>query len=221
MVVTLWVCQRHIVQYTTHEALGDVDINGLVLEGKELDELTHAVRAVVEGEDGVVLLDAGRLVPKDEGLDKLVGNASLVRGLKGLDGVLGVLALVVHEGVNSDLDAVPALVAVHGVVAANEGDELTGTNLLGSVKEVLDVLGRRLGGSVTAVAERVDVDVRDTSLLSGTDEGEEVVDVRVHTTVREEAHEVDAAVAVLGALESLDDCRLLLELVVLDRCGSE
>jgi hypothetical protein len=62
----------------------------------------------------------------------------------------------------------------------------------------------------------VNVDVSNALLLGGANEGKEVVDVRVNTTVGQETHEVKASVGSLGVLEAGNDQGLLLELVVLD-----
>jgi hypothetical protein len=165
----------------------------------------------------ILTLQTSRLVTKDEGLDELVGLVLGVAVLDGLDRVIGLGALALDESIDGHLDAVPALVTVHGVVAANKSDELANANLLDSLKELLDVLVGRLGSSVAAVAEGVDVDVLDALLLGGTEEGEEVGDVRVNTAVREESHGVQAATVLLRALQALDNGRLVLELVLLDR----
>lgn len=161
-------------------------------------------------------LDPGGLVAKDEGLDELVSLVLLVAFLDCLDWVISLGALALDKGVNCDLDALPALVTVHSVVTSNEGDKLTGTDLLESIEELLDVLGRRPGSGVATISEGVNVHVLNALLLGSADEGEQVVDVGVDTTVREKTHEVKATAIFLCVLESLDDVRLLLEFVGLD-----
>lgn len=161
-------------------------------------------------------LDAGSVVAEDERLDKLVSDTILVALLDSLDGVVRLFALALDERVNGNLDSVPSLVTVHGVVAADKGDKLTNANLLGSVEELLDVDGGALRGSVTAITKGVDVHVLNAGLLGGAEEGEKMLDVRVDTTVRQQTHEVEATAVLLRVLEALDNERLLLEVVVLD-----
>jgi hypothetical protein len=62
----------------------------------------------------------------------------------------------------------------------------------------------------------MDVDVLDTLCLGGLDEGEEVADVRVNTTVRDQTTEVDSRTVLLGPFERCNDVGLLGELLLLD-----
>lgn len=39
----------------THEVLGDLNVNGPLIESEKRGQFAHAVRTVVEGEDGVVV----------------------------------------------------------------------------------------------------------------------------------------------------------------------
>ena len=104
------------------------------------------------------------------------------RMLRGVN-ILALLTLALDKTVNSDLYALPALVTVHGVVAADGGSDLTILALLEELLELLGIASGRAGRSVATIAKEVDVDVRDTLLLGGLEESLEVVDVRVDTTV--------------------------------------
>ena len=84
------------------------------------------------------------------------------------------------------------------------------------VEDGLHVAGSRLGVRVAAVTEEVDVDLGHADLLGHVEQAEEVVDVRVHTAVGDQTEQVQAAVALLGASEALDDVVDLVELALLD-----
>src|SRR5688572_30007519 len=77
--------------------------------------------------------------------------------------------------------ALPALVAIHGVVpATHRGDALAG-----QLREVLD---RRVRGDVPSVRERMDPRL----LRRETKQRTQVVDVRVNPAVGDETQQVDA-----------------------------
>jgi hypothetical protein len=157
-----------------------------------LRELPRAIGAEVEEDGGVALRVEARSAVDDDGLDELVGDASVIARLHGRDRIVRVLALAVHDGAQRPLGAVPAVVAVHRVVAAGHGRNPVD----GQLGEVVNRRGR---GHVAAVGERVD-----PRLLRR--EGQqrlEVVDVRVHTSVRHQAEQVDALPALEGGAQGL------------------
>jgi hypothetical protein len=66
------------------------------------------------------------------GLQELIRLVLLVPRLNRLDIVtaLDSLAFPINEALHCNLDAVPALVAVHGIVASHDGRDFTDTDLL-------------------------------------------------------------------------------------------
>jgi hypothetical protein len=196
--------------------VGEVGLGAAVLVAEKLGDLADTVGAVVEEEDGVVVLDAGLLAVDNDGLDELVGLASLVALGKGCDRVARLLTLAGDKTLHADLDAVPALVAVHDVVTADNRRDLTKANLLGEGQQVLEVTLTALGVAVAAVTKEVNVDLGHTNLLSDLEERLEVVDVRVHTAIRDQTAKVQSTVALLGPLEAPDHVLDLVHLAILD-----
>ncbi|KAG9527173.1 phosphoglycerate mutase 2, partial [Aureobasidium melanogenum] len=214
--------------------VGEVGLGAAVLVADELGDFADTVAAVVEEEERVVVwriglvkvnerrrksghtLDSAVLAVDNDGLEELVGLALLVAGLDGLDGVGRLLALALDNAVHGLLDAVPALVTVHGVVTTDNSGDLAEAELVGVVEDGLHMAGARLGVGVTAVAEEVDVDLGHADLLGDLEQSEEVVDVRVDTAIRDETEQVQAAVALLCAGEALDDVVDLVEFALLD-----
>ncbi len=90
-----------------------------------------------------------------------------------------------HERVERPLRALPALVAVHRVVAADDRRDPVG----GQLGEIVE---RRVRRDVAAVGERVDPRVRSGAMR---EQRPQVVDVRVHAAVRDEPEQVHAAAA--------------------------
>ena len=91
--------------------------------------------------------------------------------------------LALDEAVNCDLDTLPALVAVHGVVATDNGRDLADLLLVNERKQVLHVSRSGARGSVATIAKEVDVDLLEADFLGGLEQCVEVGYVRVHTTV--------------------------------------
>ena len=136
-----------------------------------------------KGRTCVLTLDTTLVTVDDDGLQELVGLVLLVALLDSLDDILALLALTLDKALDSDLDALPTLVTVHRVVAADDSRDLAVLLLLEELEQVLRVAGSRAGRGVATVTEEVDENVWDALLLGGLKESLEVVDVRVDTTV--------------------------------------
>ena len=123
----------------------------------------------------------------DDRLQKLVRLVLLVPRLDSFDiiAVLRGLTFAVHEALDRDLHAVPALVAVHRVVPPHDGRDLAYTKLLDEIMQFLRIFRRGARRGIASVAEEVHVDVRDADLLRGLEQRIQVRVVRVDTAVRD------------------------------------
>lgn len=83
-----------------------------------------------------------------------------------------------------------------------------------------NVLGSRPRGSITSISKEVDVDVFDTLCFGSFDEFENVGDMRVDTSVRNETTEVKSRPVLFGVLERSDNVGLTSELLLLNACSS-
>ena len=121
--------------------------------------------------------------------------------------------LAQHDGVPSELDAVPALVAVHRVIAADDRGD-AGAALGGLILD-FGQIGLAAGGrGVAAIGERVDEDVAHAGLLGELDHGDELVLMTVNAAIGHQADEMEASAA--GLLEGLDKNRVGGQRAVLD-----
>ena len=119
----------------------------------------------------------------------------------------------VHQRVVSDLHALPALVAVHGVVTADDRGQPArrcGHVLLEVGDESL--AAARVG--VAAVHEAVHERIFDLVLGGDVAEFEEMLQRRVHAAVRHEAHEMHVHAVFLGVFERGFHLRVLHDRVV-------
>ena len=134
-----------------YDMLAGEAVEGRVQQGGE--EFANPVGAEVEAQDGVAVLHAG-VVADDRGGDELV---ELSGGVGGLDGGFGggdVGAFGVRDGGVGLGDAVPALVAVHREVAADDGGDRHARGQCGL--QAGQVVGGGLRRGVAAVGDRVD-----------------------------------------------------------------
>jgi len=91
---------------------------------------------------------------------------------------------------------------------------------LEEILELTNVLGSRPRGSITSISKEVDVNVFDTLCLGSFDEFEDVGNVRVDTSVRDQATEVKSGSVLFGVFEGSDDVGLAGEFFLLDTCPS-
>jgi hypothetical protein len=123
--------------------------------------------------------NATLLASNNDGLEELVLLVLFVARLDGGNGIHALLALAEDHALEGNLVSLPPLVAVHGVVATDDGGNVTKANLARRGNQLLKVGGTRLGVRVAAVAKGVDVDLGDSDLLGGPEEGIQVGLLRV------------------------------------------
>ena len=146
-----------------------------------LRELTRAVRPEVEEDRAVTRWIEPRTLADDDWLDELIRDPSLVTTPHRLDRILRVLPRAVDDRVERELRTLPALVAVHRVVATGNGrDAIDG--------QLGEVAHGRMRGDVASIRERVDPRL----LRRECEQRLDVVHVRVHTAVRDEAEQMCA-----------------------------
>ena len=134
-------------------------------------------------------------------LDELVGHVGVVGLLHGGDHVRRRLADTVHELIVGHLHTLPALVAIHRIVTADDRRD--------DARRLRRMALQRLDETLAAV--RVGI----AAVLGYVAEFVEVVDRRVHAAVRHEAHEVHVHALRLGVLESRLHLRVLHDRTVL------
>ncbi len=176
-------------------------------------ELTGAVGAEVEEDDGVAVAnrpDGLALLDDDRRLEELVGLVPGVGGLDGLRGARGVEARREHERLVGPRHAIPALVAIHRVVAPRDARD-PAAPLRQGLLQAFEVAARGAGRRVAAVGEGVHADARHAGARGELEEALEMPLVRVHAAVREQAHQVERRAARLRLPDRLRESRVLEE----------
>ena len=177
-------------------------------------QLPGAVAAEVEEDDHVALLDAAVDVAIDQRLHELIGvlvllGVAVVARLYALHHVVHLATLAVHDEVVGLLDAVPVLVAVHGVVTADDRCDAACARLVHVPLNVGNEALAGVGVGISAIHEAVDVAVEDVVLLGYVQEFQQVVQRRVDATCRCQAHQVQFLAAGLGVAVRRLDLRIL------------
>ena len=129
-------------------------------------------------------IDPSFVATDDDWLQELVRFVLLVSLLDGGNRIIRYLTLTLDQTLGSDLDPLPSLVTIHGIVSADDGNELSDLLLLDKVEEVLRILGGGTGSSVTAITEEMDIDVWNFEFLRGLKKCEEVIYMGMNTAVR-------------------------------------
>ena len=185
---------QRVVLVVLHDA-GDLDpVHPAPVEGLEvgleegLDHLPRAVLAEIEVDDLIAVLD--QFAARDDGgLDELVVLAGLIGQVDRRAGGRRVPALTVHQAAPGQFGALPALVAIHGVVTPGDGGHGPTGRRQGLLHRGEVALGRA-GRGVAPVGE--DMDHRPRPLApTQLDQGHELIDVAVHAPIRDQAHQVD------------------------------
>ena len=137
-------------------------------------------------------------------LDELVGHAGIVRALHSLDHVGRSLALALDQKVVGDLDALPAPVAVHGIVTSYDRGDTAGRRGHVALQRLDEALAAaRIG--IATVHEAVYEGVVDTVVRRYVAQLEQMIERRVYAAVRHQSHEVHFRAFGLGILERTDD----------------
>ena len=175
--------------------------------------MSTTVVTVVEEDDHVALLDGTVHVGVDQRFHEFVRvlvvlAVAVVAALYALHHVGACASLALDELVVGHLDAVPALVAVHGVEAADDAGH-GGAALLAVCHQAFDEALTALGVRVAAVHEAVNEGAAADAIFVGdVDEFEQVVQRGVYAAVAGQAHEVEALALTLGIFVGADDFRI-------------
>ena len=179
-----------------------------ILLSQHLGQLLGTVVTIVDEDDDITFLDGTIYSRVVDWLDELVGHALVVAFLHSLYHIGSLLTLSVNEQVVSFLHTIPTLVTVHGVETTYDAGDVSVVLLTNSL-HFLDEALTALRVSVTTIHETVNVCLLQAILLTDFDQLEEVVQRRVNTTRRGQAHQVELLASLLCIAISVDDFLIL------------
>ena len=162
-----------------------------------------AVGAEIKENHGVIVANhrardcgfAGRGFRGDDGgNDKFVGDAFFVARADGGDGIGEFrIGVALNHGTVRFFDTLPAVVAVHGVVAADDGGDLADAVFAHLLFERAKEINTAIRRSVAAVHEAVDENALDLIFAGHAQQRVEMFDVRVDAAIADEAEQVQLA----------------------------
>lgn len=196
--------------------VGEVRQGASVEAAEELGRLADAIAAVVEVEDGVVVVDAASGAVEDDGFEEFVGFVFRVARFDGCDGVGAGFAFAGDQRFQADFDPLPAFVSVHDVVSSYYGREFSESDGVHVREEGFEVADAAFGIGIPPVTEEVDIYFRDLVLFGDFEQSEEMVDVTMNAPVADEAAEVQSAVPFCCVGEALADVFNVLQLPLFD-----
>ena len=205
-----------------HADIMDLGLYALETGEFRIDEgtgdLACAVGSEVCEDDRVIVAD-GRALGHDDRNDELVGNAVGVGLLHRLMRGSGVLALAERDRLVCLLYAVPAVVAVHCVVAAGYGRDAADLDGVDLGLQAVDILDAGLRRRVAAVHEAVEAYLAQTVAARELEQREHMVNVGVNAAVGQEAEDVQGGIEPLALVDGAHQSRVLEEIAVLNRLG--
>ena len=215
-IVRVVLGHRHELEVRRAATLEPVEVG----QGQRGDELAHAVGAEVEAQHSVAVLHPSlRGIPDAAGLDELVPHVVPVGALDRLSRRIEGLTDSSDKQIEGARNALPALVAIHSVVATDHRNDAPDPGIGDVLLERAHVVDARTGRSVATVEQRVHADlVRIQPALGRHLEQRPQVEIaRVHPTVGDQTHEVQLLAGALARVHQPGDGAVLEEVPGLDR----
>ena len=199
-------------------AAGTVEaVKFLVAQGS--GDLSGPVGAEIVEDHAVTALDAPCAFHTDR-LHELVGNAVLIGFFHCFGAFFHGVGLALHQCVISLLQALPALVAIHGIktTADHAQTDLFVVGFGQTHLQTADKVGAAFGRSITTVQKAVDTGL-DLVLFAQVDEGKQVDQMAVHAAVGQQAHQMHRTAGLFSVFHRTHQCGIFKKAVVPDVPG--
>ena len=159
-------------------------------------DLASAVGTEVEEDDGIVVAnEAARSSAvrfgDDDRLDEFVGGAAFVALAQRGGGFGGMLRRVaVDDCAISFLDSLPAIIAIHGEIAAGKRGNASNAIFADFLLEAADEIDSAVRRGVAAVHKAMDEDALDVILFGHAQQREKMFELRVDAAITDQADKV-------------------------------
>ena len=144
---------------------------------------TCSVRTEVEENHTVPSSDFAIYAVNSEGFNKLIRYACGIGCLYTGSSACGFAALAQHQCFIGTLHALPALVAIHCVIASADSSNLTYANLRHALFQLMNIFQRCFRTDITAVEEGMHINVSQAFNLRHADKCEKMLNVAVYAAV--------------------------------------
>ena len=189
---------------------------------KCMRELTRTIGTEVVEDRAVAVLHAGISLDHERD-DELIRHALGLLARVGVGGKHAVdrrlcrrLRLCMRNRLIGKLLALPAVIAIHRVVAAADRRDLADTDLRRLFLDCREVFRRALGRHIAPIEECVNPDLGQPLALCKLEHAEEMIVMAVHAARRNKSHDVQGTAALLHAAYNREQRLVLEEVAVLD-----
>ncbi len=192
---------------------------------KRTRNLAGTISAEIEEDDGVVVPDQaarggrfsrGGFCGDDRGYDEFVSDALLITGPNCRNWIAEFcFRIAVHHRAIRFLDALPAIVAIHGVVTADNACNLSHAVLAHLLLELPQKIDAAVGRRIAPIHKTVDKNALNFILASHPQQRKKMLDMRVDTAVTYKSNEVKLPLA--AALHRVEKQRLARKLAARDK----
>ena len=148
-------------------------------------QFTAAVSPEIKEQYDIALLYRGdRLVifSDDDGFEEFISNAIFIAGLDSSHGVFGLCAFSLYHGIIGQGNTLPAVIAVHCIVAAGHGGESCAV-IFGVSLNIFNKPSTRFGVYIPPIAKTMYKDIVNAGFFSSPDKSFSMVDVGMYTTI--------------------------------------
>ena len=185
-------------------------------------DLAGTISAKIEVDATVVIPDRrerlAAIVDADEWHHEFIGEAALVRVLHPTHriNVSTAFAFAFNHRVEGFALTLPALVAIHGVIASADAGYLADPEVTHLLLELLEVSRPAGGESIAAIHEGVDEHAIDSVLPGHAQQRIKMVLVGVHAPIGKQTEEVQPSSTCTSILHGRHQCRIGVEFSLLD-----
>ena len=144
---------------------------------------TRSVRTEVEENHTVTGSDFSIYAINSEGFNKLIRYACGIGCLYAGSSACSFAALAQHQCFIGTLHALPALVAVHCVIASADGSNLAYANLRHAIFQLMDISQRCFRTYITSVKESMHINIGQAFNLRHADKCQKMLDMAVNAAV--------------------------------------
>ena len=159
------------------------------LANETLHDLARSIRSEVEHQQRVAVFEVA--VGEPDGFHELIGDVARVARLKGLSGRERTHR---QDGVGQQViglfRALPALISVHGPVAAAQAHDLADATRGDGVLDLVQVNGSALGGRVASIGDHMDGDIVQSLFSGPLEQSAEVIHMAVNAAVGAESEQM-------------------------------
>ena len=163
-------------------ALGTCKIREVLIM-QRTGNFTRSVRTEVEENHTVTGSDFAIYAVNSEGLNKLIRYACGIGCLYAGSSACSFAALAQHQCFIGTLHALPALVAVHCVIASADGSNLAYANLRHTIFQVMDIFQRCFRTDITSVEESMHINLGQAFNLRHADKCQKMLDMAMNAAV--------------------------------------